>query len=105
MFKEIIENIALAERRAEEIERAAFEAAEKIKLEAHDKARVYLESADKEIKDAVKSLLEKAEKEAVLLVEKSFKEGETAQADILKAAEKNITKAADSIVQEFLKSI
>jgi len=101
MFKEIVENIALAEKRAEEIETEALEKVREIRRGAGEAAGQILADTEKEIKAAVKALSVKAAKKAEAKAAETVEGGDEAHVKILKAAEKKLSKAVDKIVSEF----
>ena len=104
-IKEIIDNILLAEQRAEGIEKDASKRAQDIRVEMHAKAEEYIESVRKETDGAVRQIMLKAsadgEAEAAELIKKSG----ASYAHEMKAAEKRIDKAVERIVQEFYEKL
>jgi len=104
MIKDIIDNIILAEKTADNIEKEAAKRAHEIRLDANNKAEEYLETTRRETKDAVRQIMLKAsqdgENQAAAMIEKNRK----AQALAAKASEKNHEEAVCRIITEFLNS-
>ena len=104
MIKDILDNIVLAEQRADTIEKDAAKRAHEIRIDAGAKAEEFLEASKKEKKEAVRKIMLKAqadgEAQAAEIIEKNRK----AQAVLVKASEKNHEEAVCRIITEFLNS-
>lgn len=102
MFKEIISNIALAEKEAEAIEREALKTAQETGVKAHNKADERIEAGEREIKAEIKRIMAEAsaegETKAALMIKESGGEAGRAEA----AAKRNHNEAVDRIIREFL---
>lgn len=104
MIKDIIDNIVIAEQRADAIEKDAAKKVHEIRLDAGAKAEEYLEASKRETKEAVRKIMLKAsadgEAQAAAMIEKNRE----AQAAFVKASGKNHEEAVRRITEEFLNS-
>jgi vacuolar-type H+-ATPase subunit H len=104
MIKDILDNIVLAEKAADAIEKEAAKKAHEIRINANNKAEEYIEASKKATKEEVRKIMLKAsadgEAQAAAMIEKNRK----AQAALVKASEKNHAEAVCRIIAEFLNS-
>jgi len=104
MIKDIIDNIVLAERKAESIEHEAAKRAQEIRINSNNKAEEYLEASRKEIKDAVKQIMLKASADGETRAAETIGKSRKTRAAVASASEKEHEEAVCRIITEFLNS-
>ena len=104
MIKNIIDNIVLAERQAENIGREAAKRAQEIRIEANNKAEEYLETAKKEIKDAVRQIMLKASAEGEAKAAETLLKSRAAHAAAAETSKNEREEAVCRIITGFLNS-